>query len=263
MLRWIIAVLRAWPRLVKLYFFSIKRHAKNIKKYPYSVRWKKVKEATSYISKRLKLDFHVEGLENLSKDKKQFFASNHVSSFDPLATLSVVDKHITFVSKIEVEKYPVIPNVIRSIEGIFIDRKNLKQSLKVMLAVQRDLENPETDKSWLIYPEGTRNPDEFACVQDFHSGTFRSAYKTGVDIVPVCIYGTQRVLKMNKFKKIPIHISFLKPITYEEYKDMSTEDIAKMVHDLIQQELTFNIRKKDHEYMLKYNKKHYKFNELQ
>ena len=84
--------------------------------------------------------------------------------------------------------------IIKGIDGQYIDRNDLKQSLRVMMNVEADLKN-KRDKNWIIYPEGTRNRDVMHNLKMFHHGTFRPAVKAGVPIVPVATYGTFRVLQ--------------------------------------------------------------------
>ena len=55
-------------------------------------------------------------------------------------------------------------------------------------------------------------------------------------------------------------MKFLKPIYPEEYENLSTEEVAKIIQSRIQKELTFSIREIDHDEMMKYNKKKYRFN---
>ena len=61
--------------------------------------------------------------------------------------------------------------------------------------------------------------------------------KTKTPIVPVCIMNTKEAIESKNMKKTSVKIKILKPITYEEYKDKNTKDIADSVKDLIQQEI--------------------------
>ena len=118
------------------------------------------------------------------------------------------------------------------------------------------------DKNWIIYPEGTRNRDVMHPLKMFHHGTFRPAVKAGAPIVPVATYGTFRVLKRKPtYKKYPVYIKFLDPIYPEEYKDMSTIEIANLCQARIQRVVSFELRQKDHLEMAK-NAKNYRFNKI-
>ena len=85
---------------------------------------------------------------------------------------------VPFVSLLPMEKEledkPFAGKVITGIDGLFLDRNDLKQSLRIMMKVEDDLKNRK-DKNWIIFPEGTRNKDPMKNVKEFHHGTFRPA----------------------------------------------------------------------------------------
>ena len=227
-------------------------------KYPIEKRYNKLKKLISHINDGFDVKLHVEGKENLPEGPFCLFP-NHLSAYDPLVLISILDKPTSFVAKKEVEKQPFIRKCLRVIDGVSIDRKKLKQSLQVMLHVENDLK--EGNKNWIIFPEGMRNKDPFANVKEFHHGSFRPAFKANIPIVPVAIYGTQRVLKKNtKYKQYLIFIKFLPPIMPEDYQNMSTKDIAILTHDLIQKTISFDLKKQDHQEMVKDN--YYCFNKI-
>lgn len=235
------------------YLSWMHKYAKHPEKYPLKVRYNKIRKLLRNISNGFSVDYHVFGMENLPNETC-YIVANHLSSFDPLALISIIENPSTFVAKKEVLKMPFIGTAVKDIEGKFIDRKDLKQSLKVMLKVEEDLHKKE--KNWIIFPEGTRNKDPLMNIKDFHHGTFRPAYRSKTPIVPVCLYGTFRVFKTKpSYKKYPVFISFLKPLYPSEYEHMTTNEIAKYCHDEIQKELNYKIRALDNEEMLKLKKK--------
>ena len=253
MFRWIKAVLLLIPRLIKDYCFAISRYGSHPDKYPIKKRYSKLKKLLKIITKRLGVYIDVSGLEKLPKTGKYMMVSNHLSMFDPVAMINVLDEATSFVSKIETENYFAVNKAIKSIDGLFLDRKNLKQQLKIMMKLQEDLK--AQNKNWIIYPEGTRNEDPFSLVGEFHHGTFRPAVKANVPIVPVAIYGSQRVLKIKpKYKKYVVSISFLEPLYPDDYQTISTQEIANKVHSDIQRELSFTLRSRNNLLMKKYNK---------
>lgn len=258
MLRWTRAISLLIPRLIKDYGFGIRKYSKHPESADISIRYKKLSKLVRIVSKRLGVVFDVTGLEKLPKDQKFMIVSNHLSSFDALAMLCILDEPTSFVAKIETEKFFAIGNAVKSIDGLFLDRKDLKQQLKVMMKVQEDLK--QQNKNWIIYPEGTRREDELLLVGSFHHGTFRPAVKSNTPIVPIAIYGTNRVLKLKpQFRKYVVSISILDPIYPEQYKDLSTEEIAAQTRDSIQNELSYKLRLRNHKLMFKYNKKKYNY----
>ena len=240
------------------YFLWMIRYSRNPKKYPLEKRFKKIVRLAKHVLRRLSVDTYVTGLENIPSDTACFFP-NHQSAFDALAILTVLKNPSSFVCKKEIYKYFMLGRAARCLEAEFMDRDDLRQSLKVMMRVKEDL--AAKNKSWIIFPEGTRVKEVIGPLGDFHHGSFKPAMSAKVPIVPVAIYGTFRVLKTKpEFKRYPVQISFLKPIMPEEYEGKNTQEIAKIVQERVQAEITFKLRPTDHELMSKQKSKKYKFN---
>lgn len=244
----------AAPSILWAYFTWLKRYSLKPDKYPLTKRYAKIHKLISKVTNYLNGLLIVEGKEYLDEIKGNYcLIGNHVSDYDPLAIMTIIEKPITFVSKIEAEKYPFIGTALKSISGAFIKRDDLKATLKVMLKIQKEM--VEVEKNWCIFAEGTRLKDSSLKVADFHSGTFRAPMKAKMPIIPFAIVGSDRIFKGKPiYKKYPIHVKFLKPIYYEEYKDMSTEEIARICHNMIQKTISFDLRRKDLNQMQLINK---------
>ncbi len=236
----------------------MKKYAKNPIKYPFDVRYKKLQKLVRKVTKALQVDLIIEGKENLIDEMPSFYAPNHLSFYDPLAFLCISDDPCTFISKKEILTYPIVPTALKAIEGIFINRDDLKQTLKAMLNMEKTF--AKKDRSWVVFAEGTRRKDHMMVLKEFHHGTFRTPQRNKLPIIPIAIFGTFRILKLKpQYKKYPVFIKILKPIFPNEYENMTTEELARRVQDEIQKAISFDLRKKDYEYMKKINKK-YKFN---
>ncbi len=253
--------LHTGPFILLDYFLWMRKFAKHPEKYPIEYRYKKVRKLLSRLARGYCTVYDVEGKENIP-DEPCVFVPNHLAEYDPLSLITVLERPSTFVAKKELENTPFVGKIMKGIDVALIDRKDLKQSLRVMMSVEDDLKNKH-DKNWIIFPEGTRNKDQMMNVKEFHHGTFRPAVKANVPIVPVALYGTFRPVRFfPQYKKYPIFIKFLEPIYPEQYKDMDTKQVAKLCQDKIEQAVTYELRKKDHMAMLKYNKRKYRFNNI-
>ena len=252
------ALFRVGPRLLHACLGTFKRWSRHLDKYPFAIRNAKFRYLSKKTSDALNVDLHVFGLENIPTNEQFFLVCNHMSAFDPLPFLATLETPMTFVGKQELTKAPLLKNAIVALDVETIDRDDLRQSLKVMLRVEEDLKKRE--RSWMIFPEGTRIRDQLLRVASFHHGTFRPAYKAQVTILPAAIYGTFRVLKMHpQFKRYPVFLSFLKPIKPEEYASLTTSDLANMTRDMIQKEVTYHLRPLDHKTMMERKEKAYHF----
>lgn len=246
------------PRIIWAYISWISCYARNKDKIAISKRYRKARNFIIGVSKKLDMDILVEGKENIPNGVCCFYA-NHMGACDPFPFFYSLENPVAFVGKIEVKKMPVVGKLFTAAGGLFLDRDDLKQQLKVMLRVEKSLR--EKEMSWVIYPEGTRNKDQMALMRNFHHGTFRAAMKARVPLVPVVEFGTFRVLKFKKpFKKHPTLIKFLPPIYPEEYEGKKTEEIAQIIQSRIQKEIAFYARPLDHKRMLELHSKQYRFN---
>lgn len=255
------AIFRVVPRIIVTYLFTLKKYAKNLAKYPRELRFGKIRDISRRIIRAFNGEIQVFGLENLPMDTNFYMVSNHMSMLDPLPYMVTYEKPLTFVGKIELKKMPMVPTAFQALEGEYIDRENLRQSLKMMLRVEEDLK--KHNKSWMIFPEGTRIRDQLLPVQPFHPGSFRPAMKAGVPIVPAAIYGTFRILKSKpQFKKYPILVSFLKPLFPEFYDKMPSSDVAELAQKNIQREITYHLRPLDHKIMSESKDKKYRFTQV-
>ena len=247
------------PRLIYSRYTWIRKFAKHPEKYPLDYRYKMVRKTVFKIIKALRIDIHVEGKENLPKDGVFFIAPNHVSSFDPLGFIYSIEKPTTYLAKVEITKIPYVNKVIKGLEGEFINREDIKSSLKNLLKIENQLKNQY--QNWVIFPEGTRNRDDKLNVMEFKHGSFRPAKKTGTPIIPACTFGWERVSSLRtKYKRYPVFVKFGKPLYKEDYENMTTEEIAKYCHDEVQKMVAFEARKHDHEYFIKNKEKNYNFN---
>lgn len=255
------AILLMIPRIIASYFAWMLSYSRKRDGIPVEKRYKKARKIITKACRALKCDLLVEGKENIPQEVCCFF-SNHLSAPDPLIFFDALDnKEVAFLAKIEIEKMPFVGRVFKSDLGLFLKRDDLKQQLRIMMKVQESLKNKEI--SWIVFPEGTRNKDALNVLLPFHHGTFRPAMKAQVPLVPTVCFGGQRLLdKHHNYKKYPTYIKFLKPIYPDEYENMSTEEVAKLVRSRIQQELTFSTRKIDHQRMIKLCDKYYRFNRL-
>ena len=120
------------PRIIWDYFTWILSYNKKIDKIPLEKRYNKVRSIISVADKRLKIDMHVEGKENIPEEASCFFA-NHLSATDPIIYFPLFEKPVAFLGKVEIQKYPVVGKLLTIGGGLFLKRDDLKQQLKIMM----------------------------------------------------------------------------------------------------------------------------------
>jgi 1-acyl-sn-glycerol-3-phosphate acyltransferase len=189
----------------------------------------KVKEWSQSLVKLSGSKITVSGEENIPKDTAVLFVSNHQGNFDIPLLLGYLQKPKAFISKIEVKKMPFIGTWMEQLNCLFMDRKNVRQSVKPISEGAQLLQN---GTSLVIFPEGTRSKgDEMA---EFKAGSFKLATKSGVPIIPVTINGSYKIMEQQGFwiKPANVHIEVHPPI-YPQKQE--AKDLAKLSQHIIKE----------------------------
>ena len=69
---------------------------------------------------------------------------------------------------------------------------------------------------------------------EFKGGTFKSVMDAQKPIVPVALIDCYKVFDNNSIEKVDAQIHYLKPIFYDEYKDMNSTQVAHMVQSRVE-----------------------------
>ena len=67
-------------------------------------------------------------------------------------------------------------------------------------------------------------------VDPFKPGAFKSAMKSKVPIVPVALVDSWKVYDLNSLRRVRTQIYFLKPLYYEDYKDLKSVEVCDQVY---------------------------------
>lgn len=153
----------------------------------------------------------VTGQENLP-NVPCVFAANHRSYYDIPLMLTQLGKPIPLVSKIEVQKIPLVRKWMELLHCLFLDRDNPRQGMQVINDAAALIEK---GYSVGIFPEGTRYKGEEGEVGTFLAGAFRIASKSGAPIVPVAIGNSRACLEGDghfTMKPAKVTVTILPPI---------------------------------------------------
>ena len=201
--------------------------------YTESEKYNIVRDIVKSINKSANVDIHCEGLENIPEENGFVMFPNHQGLFDALVMIDTCDKPITFVIKKEIDKVRPLRRILSVLDVKMIDREDIKQSMKLIINVIQEV---RSGRNYVIFAEGTRSRDKNNLLP-FKGGSFKSAVKAKAPIVPVAIMDSYKVFDNHSIKRVTVSISYLPPITYEEYKDMKTVDIAKEVKKRIENKI--------------------------
>ena len=211
------------------------RYAKNPEQYTESEKYAHIQYMLREGIKAGNVEVEVHGKENIPEENGFLLISNHQGMFDVLAIVANCDAPMGGVYKIELDNkgrgIPLIKEIIRCTNSFGMDRSDVRQSLTVIQNVTEELKK---GRNYLIFPEGTRSKNG-NIMGEFHGGSFRCAVKAKVPILPIAVIDCHRILDEKGSKPMTCQVHFLKPIPYEEYKDLKTPDLAALVKSRIQE----------------------------
>lgn len=178
------------------------------------------------------------GEENVPKDKAVLYVGNHRSYFDILITYARCPGLTGYIAKKDLEKVPLLCTWMRRLHCLFIDRENVKEALKTILA---GIENVKNGISMCIFPEGTRNKNTDGMLP-FKEGSFKIAEKSGCPIIPMAITNSADVLEahMPRVKKAHVILEYGKPIYPDALEKEDKKKIGVYCQNIIAEMLEKN-----------------------
>jgi 1-acyl-sn-glycerol-3-phosphate acyltransferase len=151
-----------------------------------------------------------EGLERVPRDRACLFMCNHVSNLDPPVVIALIPGRTSAFMKRSLMELPILGTGFRQGEFIAVDRRGSPAEAQAsMMEAERVLKK---GLHITTFVEGTRSPD--GRMLPFKKGPFYLAMSSKAPIVPVSIYGTEKILGKGELKMHPgeAHVVFHEPI---------------------------------------------------
>ena len=171
----------------------------------------------------IKLEVH--GVENVPEEDGFMFYPNHQGLFDSLTFYASCPKPFAAVIKKEAKNIILLKQVLDATGSLAMDREDVRQSMQVINQIAEEV---KAGRNYLIFPEGHRS-HEGNKVQEFKPGSFKAAQKAKCPIVPCALINCFIPFDVQSIRRVTVKLIYLKPMYYEEYKDMKTVEIAAEV----------------------------------
>lgn len=210
-------------------FAKLSHYARHTEKYSWQEKWDHIHKIMRRAIQSGNVDLKVTGLENLPTDRPFMLYGNHQGMFDVVAISGTCPIPLAVVYKKELKGVPLLQQIYDCTRSYAMDREDVRQSLTVIQNVTEELKQ---GRSFVIFPEGTRSRKGNEMLP-FHGGSFRCALKSKCTVIPMALIDSYRVLDEKGSKPVSVQLHYLKPIEYEEYKDMKTTQLADLVKSRI------------------------------
>ena len=174
----------------------------------------------------------VEGMENLTKETKVLYVANHKSMIDPcLMYQAMKTKGPTAASKSELWDFkPLIP-FLDAFRIIKINRGNDREAAK---SIVEGIKFIKDGNGMIIFPEGGIKTREVEQMVSIKPGAYKLAVKSEAVIQPMAIIGSSKIANRKFYHPfVTVTIRFLPALTYDDYKDLNTHEIAYKVLNMV------------------------------
>ncbi len=172
----------------------------------------------------------VYGVEKLPKDTGYIMYSNHQGKYDALGIFYAHESPCSVVMD-EKKSHMILTRQIMALcDGKTLVLNDPRSGLKTILEMAEEAKH---GRKFLIFPEGGYNHNHNT-LREFKPGCFKASLKSETPIVPVALVDSYKVYEGIEFGFINTEVHFLDPIPYEEFKNMKTPEIAKMVRNRIE-----------------------------
>ncbi len=178
------------------------------------------------------------GEEHVPTDVPVLYIGNHRSYFDIIITYARCPRLTGYVAKDNMEKVPLLRVWMRRLHCLFINRENVKEALKTILA---GIDNIKNGISMCIFPEGTRNKSDEQMLP-FKEGSFKMAEKTGCPIIPMAITNSAEILENHfpKVKSVHVIVEYGAPIYPNELDKETKKKLGAYCQNVIKEMLDKN-----------------------
>jgi 1-acyl-sn-glycerol-3-phosphate acyltransferase len=152
------------------------------------------------------------GKENVPKDGGFVMCANHIAIRDVILLGAACPRQIKFVAKKEIFKVPIIGSLVKWLGAIKLDRSGAD-----IAAIKASIKHVEDGDIVAIFPQGHRYPGKNPATTPKKNGAALIAYRSGGDVLPVCI----------KTKKIKYTFFCKKEIIFGEvipYQELGFKD---------------------------------------
>ena len=234
MLRFYYVILISIPFII-FYLIAAEHYMKNRDRYDEGMCYALVQKVVKRFKRNARIRTIGYGEEHLPEEGGYVMYSNHQGKYDAIGILSVHEKPCTIVMDEVRSRLFIVNQFIELLQGVRLSRTDFRQQVACAKTIQNGVEQ---GRRYIYFPEGgyEKNGND---LQKFKPGAFNCVKKAKAPIVPVAIYDSHLPFDVNSLRRVTTQVCFLEPIYYEEYKNMTTQEISEIVKTRIEECMDF------------------------
>lgn len=202
-------------------------YARHTEKYSEEFRYEYDKHVIRLMNHTGRIHTKAYGMENLPKEGGYVMFANHQGKYDALGIMLSHDKPCSVVMDDARSHMPLVKQFIDLVEGKRLKLNDLRQAAGIIREVANEVKQ---GRKFIIFPSGGYKHRNGNFVDSFKAGSFKSAMKAKAPIVPVALVDSWKVFDLWSLRSVETKVIYLKPIYYEEYKNMSSVEVCNMVY---------------------------------
>lgn len=228
MFRFIYAIIcnfKRGPQVIPM----MRKMYKHPEKYSEEKRYAYAQKMIRYVKNSGHITTEVYGLENLPEEGGYVMFPNHQGKYDVLGIIYAHRKPCTFVMDRAKSYGFLVREMVDLIGAKRLQLDDVRQNMRI---INEMIDEVKQGKRFIIFSEGGYDKNGNR-VQEFKPGSFKSATKAMAPIVPVCLIDSYLPFNSTKLGPVTTKVIFLKPLFYDDYKDLKTPEIATMIRQQI------------------------------
>ncbi len=237
MLRFIFVIVVSIPFIILLYAKSAYMDVHD-ERYTEEERYKFAWMIADTLRRNSNIRTEVYGKENLPEEGGYVMYANHQGKYDAVGIIYGHEKPCTVVMDDKRSRIPVMKPYLKVLKGSTLDKSDIKSQANTIRNMVKEI---KSGRRYIMFPEGGYNHNRNN-VQKFMPGAFKCSIRSKTPIVPVALIDSYKPFELNSLKRVTTQVHFLKPISYDEYKELTTEEIACIVREQIVNTVTNNLR---------------------
>lgn len=209
---------------------KMRYEAEHPEKYTEAERYRLARHVIHLMKSSGNISTKAYGIENLPQTGGYIMYPNHQGKYDALGIVDTHKSPCSIVMDKAKSNTILVKEFIDLVQGKRLEKDNVRQALTIINIIAKEAAQ---GKKYILFPEGGYEFNNNNRVEAFKAGSFKSAVKAKVPIVPVVLIDSYKVFNSFHLGKVQTQVHYLKPIFYDEYKDMTTAEIATLVHKRI------------------------------